>query len=49
LRVPIDSRLGLFQSSRVDSQGLRAQSSSRSRRRRRAALQEISSTVPSSI
>ena len=49
LRVPIDSHLGLFERSRVDSQGLGAQRSSRSRRRLRASLQEISSTVPSSI
>ena len=49
LRVPIDSRLGFFQRSRVDSQGLDAHRSSRSRRRPRAALQDIRSTLPSSI
>jgi hypothetical protein len=49
LRVPIDRRLGFFQCSRVDSRGLAAHGSSRSRRRLRAAPQEISSTVPSSI
>lgn len=49
LRVPIDSRLGLFQRSRVDSQGLDAHGSSRSRRRLCAVPQEISSTEPSSI
>src|SRR5665213_1208056 len=48
-RVPIHRRPGLFQRSRVDSQGLAAHGSSWSRRRLRAALQEISSTVPSSI
>jgi hypothetical protein len=48
-RIPIHSRLGLFQRSRVDSQGLVVHGSSCSRRRLRAALQEISSTVPSSI
>jgi hypothetical protein len=48
-RLPIHRRLSLFQRSRVDSQGLAAHCSSWSRRRLRAALQEISSTVPSSI
>jgi hypothetical protein len=49
LCLPITSRLGFFEGSRMDSQRLDAQRPRRLRRRWRATLHGMSSTAPLSI